>query len=213
MKFKVWNYQDLKGVWEISIKIDGVRCHNIDGVYKSRKDKILHNIPKTKQFEVAEIYCGSFKSTIENTRTFLTEKEILEDHIYPLHPVLDERLYITTVENPTMGYIMDLFDVYHNELGHEGLILKQGDIRLKVKNRETYDVVVTGTYPGKGKYTGLLGGFITNLGRVGSGLTDEQRKEYNTEDIIGQTIEVDCMEMTPDGKFRHPRFVRVREDK
>ncbi len=212
MKFKPWNKKDLKGEWEISIKIDGVRCHNIDGVYKSRADKPLHNVPSTKEFEIAEIFCGDFKTTIENTRTFLTEKTILDEHIYPLHPQIDIRLCVGTFDNPTKELIQELFKKYHS-LGYEGLILKQNEKRLKVKNSETFDVEVLGIFEGEGRLKGMLGGFITSMGNVGSGLNDVERFAYFTQNMIGEIIEVECMELTPDGKFRHPRFVRRREDK
>jgi len=211
MKFNLWNKEDLKGNWEISIKIDGVRCHNTPEGKLSRKGKPLYNIPDFSG-EVAEIYCGSFKETIIKTRTFTKEFTINKEDIYELHPNLDSRLFITTVTNPTKEFILELFDKYRSE-GHEGLILKQNDKRLKVKNEETYDVTVTGIFEGKGRNKGRLGGFTTELGNVGTGLTDEERVEYYSPTLIGQTIEVSCMEMTPDNKFRHPRFIRLREDK
>lgn len=211
MKFKNWNKEDLQGEWEFSIKIDGVRCHNINGQHLSRKNKPLHNIPKI-DFEIAEIFCGSFKKTIENTRTFTKEKTILEEHIYPLHPIIDNRLIIGTFNNPTKEFILNTFNKYRS-LGHEGLILKQSDIRLKVISEISYDVKITGILEGKGKYIGKLGKFVTEMGKVGTGLTDEEREKYWTPDIIGETIEVVCKELTPDGKFRQPRFKRIRWDK
>jgi DNA ligase-1 len=211
MKFKVWNKENLTGIWEVSLKIDGVRCHKIDGKHYSRKDKELYNIPDV-DFEIAEIFCGDFKTTIENTRTFKSSKTILPEHIYLLHPKLDKRLLIGNFENPTSENILDLFQKYH-QLGYEGLILKQDNTYLKVKNIETYDVVITDIFEGKGRLKGKLGGFVTTMGNVGTGLTDEERVLYFTKDIIGETIEVECMEITSDNKFRHPRFKRMRYDK
>lgn len=211
MKFKLWEETDLKGVWEISIKIDGVRCHKIDGQYISRKSKPLYNIPEV-DFEVAEIFCGSFKTTIENVRTFSKEKTILPEHIYTLSPEIDDRLLIGEYVNPSKEFIILLFNKYH-ALGYEGLILKQGKTRLKVKNKETFDVQILNIFEGKGRLIGKLGGFITEMGNVGTGLNDEERSLYFTKDIIGETLEVECMQLTPDGKFRHPRFVRIRYDK
>jgi len=51
--------------------------------------------------------------------------------------------------------------------------------------------------------------------RVGSGFSDEQRQQFwaNPNSIKGKIIEVQFHEETPDGSLRHPRFVRVREDK
>ena len=211
MKFKLWEEEDLEGMWEISIKIDGVRCHNTKEGKISRKGKNLYNIPDFDG-EIAEIFCGNFKTTIENTRTFTKEKTISKEEIFTLYPIIDKRLLIGIYNNPTKKQIKDLFKQYH-KLGHEGLILRQEDKRLKVKNKETFDVVITGIFEGRGRNKGRLGGFITDKGNVGTGLSDEDRVNYYTNDLIGTTIEVECMELTPDGKFRHPRFVRLREDK
>ncbi len=211
MKFKLWNKEDLEGIWEISIKIDGVRCHNINGEYVSRKNKPLYNIPKKLNFEIAEIFCGDFKSTIENTRTFKKEMIVLTEHVYQLSPKIDERLLLGEYKNPTKEQITEIFNNISKK--YEGLILKQGDILLKVKSEETVDVKIIDIFEGKGRNIGKLGGFITEFGKVGTGLTDKDRKEFYTKSIIGETIEVKCMEFTSDGKFRHPRFVRIRYDK
>lgn len=211
MKFKVWNKEDLIGQWEVYIKIDGVRCHNVNGDYISRNGKPLYNIPKLN-FKVAEIFCGNFKSTIENTRTFKKEMFIEDCEVFELLPNIDERLKIDSILNPTKEVIQSIFNKYHN-LGHEGLILFNGVKRLKVKNEETFDIKILDIFEGKGKNINKLGGFITEMGNVGTGLTDEDRTNYYNKDMIGQTIEVKCMEVTPDGKFRHPVFLRLREDK
>jgi DNA ligase-1 len=102
--------------------------------------------------------------------------------------------------------------------GDEGLVLQQGDVRLKVKPKQSYDVPVTGIIMGKGKHAGRMGAVITPMGKVGTGFSDEQRKEFAalygpTSGYPFPTIEVDAMGLTPAGKFRHPRFVRVRWDK
>ena len=48
----------------------------------------------------------------------------------------------------------------------------------------------------------------------GTGFTDKDRTTlWNTRDsLIGKIVEVEAMEMTVAGKFRHPRFIRIRED-
>ena len=43
--------------------------------------------------------------------------------------------------------------------------------------------------------------------------TDTIRQELADNLPIGKTIEVEVMELTPTGKFRHPRFMRLRPDK
>lgn len=211
MKFEVWNKEDLKGLWEIYLKIDGVRCHKTSKGTFSRNGKLLYNIPNLN-FEVAEIFCGSFKSTIENTRTFKKEMFIKNEEVFELLPNIDKRLKIDSILNPTKEVIQSIFNKYHN-LGHEGLILFNGTKRFKVKNEETFDIKILDIFEGKGKNINKLGGFITEMGNVGTGLTDKDRINYYSKNMIGQTIEVKCMEITADGKFRHPVFLRLREDK
>lgn len=211
MKFKVWNKTDLKGQWEIYLKIDGVRCHKTSEGFFSRNGKSLYNIPDL-DFEVAEIFCGSFKNTIENTRTFTKEMFIKDKEVFELLPNIDERLKIDSVLNPTKEYITSTFKKYH-ELGHEGLILFNGIKRLKVKNEETFDIKILDIFEGKGKNINKLGGFITEMGNVGTGFNDIERVEYYNKNLIGKIVEVKYMELTSDNKFRHPVFVRIREDK
>lgn len=51
--------------------------------------------------------------------------------------------------------------------------------------------------------------------RVGSGLSDVQRAIFfqDSTEIIGQTVEVACQEITPAGSMRHPRLKAIRRDK
>jgi len=90
---------------------------------------------------------------------------------------------------------------------------------MKLKPVESVDVKCIGIYGGKGKYKGQLGGiYIRFQGKqipVGSGFSDKQRRIFSElpDIIVGRTVEVLFMERTPSGSFRHPRFVRIREDK
>jgi len=53
------------------------------------------------------------------------------------------------------------------------------------------------------------------MGKVGVGFSDVERETWWTPVFRrpGIIIEVECMELTPAGRFRHPRFIRIREDK
>ncbi|MGV1754802.1 ATP-dependent DNA ligase [Agrobacterium sp. CG674] len=114
---------------------------------------------------------------------------------------------------------------------------------MKVKNEETKDLRVTGAYPGKPhtKYENALGGAnVDHEGvnvDVGGGWSDEEREDlwakYHRDmariaghdditpaeyhalgcEFLGRLIEVEYMEVTPDGSLRHPRFIRFRDDK
>ncbi len=97
--------------------------------------------------------------------------------------------------------------------GYEGLILRQDKRWLKVKPIDTFDVEILSLIEGKGKYKGKLGALVTSLGNVGTGFTDEEREDIWENKYIGNTVEVSYMHLTEDGKFRHPRFLRIRFDK
>lgn len=210
MKFSTWDGGDLSGRWEFSLKIDGVRVHIIEGRARSRADKPLHNLPDMPD-GVYEIFLGSWEASVSACRTHggpLIERK----HLYQLQPV-DERLVLGQYTDPLAGTIRrQLRLALANK--YEGLVLRSlvDDTLLKVKSRETHDVRVVGVQPGTGKHAGRMGALLTEMGKVGTGFTDAQREAF-TDIPHGTVIEVECMSLTPAGKFRHPRFVRVREDK
>ena len=207
MKFKTYKGETLHNV-EVSYKIDGVRAEKVGDAIVSRSGKPLYNI--SMSCSCAEIYVQNWETTVSRVRT-IHGTPVEEEYVYSLTP-LDSRLFIGTYETLTKEDVDVLFSTARS-LGKEGLILNTGTVRYKVKGMETHDVVVTGLLPGQGKYTGKLGAFITDMGNVGTGLSDKQRLYFNTPDTIGKVIEVSCMELTKDGKFRHPRFIRERFDK
>lgn len=208
-----WDGNSLDGEWLCTIKIDGIRAQS-DGLHvTSRRGKPLFNLDHlASTFTDAEIFMGSFKETVHAIRTQGTVSEMPEPYnVYSLDP-LDKRLYICTLVNPIAAQITDLFKSVRRD-GHEGLVLRQGDKWVKVVDEVHYDVPIIGVIEGKGRNVGRLGAFITPMGKVGTGFTDEEREAYFAKHMIGETIEVACKELTSDGKFRHPRFVRDRWDK
>lgn len=118
--------------------------------------------------------------------------------------------------------------------GGEGVMLKnlgvaylQGERPrynwIKVKKNFTFDGIVIGAKEGKGKYAGTLGALIVGqyfdgelkeVATVG-GMTDEQRKEFWAKIKEGKrwVVEFEAQEKTKDLRYRHPRFVRNRNDK
>jgi len=123
----------------------------------------------------------------------------------------------------------ELYDFYVNcrGLGYEGAVIKPIDYKyrgtrsydwMKMKPKDTKDVIVIDVYEGKGKYKDQLGGVVVDFnGRnsVGGGFSDKEREMYwkNPELIVGKCIEVSYMELTDDGNFRHANFEGIREDK
>lgn len=105
----------------------------------------------------------------------------------------------------------------------EGWVLKNFNYAewWKLKEEETVDCVITGVKEGNGKYVGLIGSLVVSLeGRVianVSGMTDAERIELTDLDcddkLIGRVVEVKYQYVGNGGKLRHPRFVRMRDDK
>jgi hypothetical protein len=208
MNFTLWNNQDLQGTWEFSRKIDGVRVHHFDGESVSRSNKPLYNIPPLPN-GIYEAFDKNWETIVGAVRRHtgpLLDKSLF----YSLNPI-DPRLFVGNFVDPLASTIKAQFELAHAD-GHEGLVLKQGDKLYKVKNKETYDVKVTGIQPGTGRNLGRMGALLTEKGKVGTGFTDTMRVSLNTIEL-GTVIEVECMGLTPSGKFRHPRFIRVRYDK
>jgi hypothetical protein len=218
---RAWNGNRLAGDWLVTVKIDGVRAiwHDEQG-WLSRADKPLYNIPPWRQGRPrdCEVFVETFRDTIRAVRTrFVTSATpaILPEHVYGLHQ-LDPRLRWGTLTYPTPDDILAQLQ-HANDLGYEGLVLRQGNLWVKIKPEETHDVAITGYVEGRGKHIGRLGYVTTAKGDVGSGFTDSERELLWTEAksgrLVGQMIEVSCLQITPAGQFRHPFFVRMRPDK
>lgn len=216
-----WNGKALAGNWVLSLKLDGVRAIWQDELgWVSRANKPLHNLPRWRDGEPrdCEVFVNNFCDTIRATRTKCLKQDtpsVTREHLYGLAP-LDPRLHWGTLTNPTPADIRTMLS-RANELGHEGVVLRKGADWVKVKPIVTHDVLITGFTEGRGKHRGRLGFVTTPRGAVGAGFTDSEREalwaEANAGRLVGQVIEVTCMQLTKQGKFRHPVFIRMRPDK
>lgn len=213
IKPKPWDGRSLSGEWLVTRKLDGVRAIRAPSGYVSRRGKPLHNLGHLLDGgpDDAEVFLGSLSETVTAVRTVTREVTVHREHLYSLDPP-DPRLVLGVVTDPGADEIRAAL-AERNALGDEGLVLRRGDTWLKVKRRDNHDVVVTAVVEGTGKYVGMLGAFETAMGRVGTGFSDDDRVRFFTPDMVGETIEVSCMELTEDGKFRLPVFVRHRFDK
>ena len=117
---------------------------------------------------------------------------------------------------------------------YEGIMLKNKDALYvpskrpehnwyKIKRHMTDDVVIMGFTNGKGKFAGQVGSIIfgkyvnNELEEFGkcSGMTDEVREDMtlHKDKYIGRVMEIEAMEGTAKGKYRHPQFGKLRNDK
>lgn len=91
----------------------------------------------------------------------------------------------------------------------------------KIKASRDDDVVAVGYLEGTGDHQGLIGGLLigkynvtgefVDLGRVGSGLKDEECIPSNWE--FPCVIEIQYDQRFPTGKYQFPRFTKKHEDK
>lgn len=219
-----WDGKDLTGKWEINFKADGVRVFHSEEGWISRAGKDLYNIPAVDgphPTEGYEVYLNrtssskdNFTATIEAVRAKnKPERAVLPSDLYSLGNPVDSRLLCEFVNNPT-AELINLRMQKALAAGWEGLILRGPSGQwLKVKPKETYDVTVTEVVQGRGKHAGRMGALVTSRGKVGTGFSDADREFWFTGDKVGTIIEVECLHLTNDGKFRHPRFVQIRTDK
>ena len=126
--------------------------------------------------------------------------------------------------------------VHYREMiadGQEGTIVKDKSVgwsntrsKLTVKFKEIRDIDlrVTAWNEGTGKNKGLLGALTaeTEDGKIrvniGTGFSDEQRKTFTEEYVIGKIVEIEYNQrITSEGRDYDslflPRFIELREDK
>jgi hypothetical protein len=205
-EMKSYNWKPLKDEWLATIKLDGVQVVIKDGVASSRAGKPLYNVPKL--FDgTYECFIDDWNTTVSRLRT--KDGELIPvEKFFQLEPILERGLWLRMVSTP-----QEVRKTFNETVanGFEGLVLHGSNNQMmKVKPFKTSDLKVRNIVPGKGKHKGRMGALMTSKGKVGTGFTDIER-ELNWK--IGETIEVEFMGLTKEGKMRHPRFKRRRFDK
>jgi hypothetical protein len=107
----------------------------------------------------------------------------------------------------------------------EGYVFKNGNLLdwCKWKRELTIDCVVTGFVDGRGKNLGLTGAILCSVYHKGQlveianagGFTDRERIHISAdeESYLGRVAEITYQYVGSNGRLRHPRFKRWREDK
>lgn len=120
---------------------------------------------------------------------------------------------------------------YAAENDLEGIIVKDGTCEyqfgkrskgwVKKKNTTvTVDLTIAGFEQGEGSNAGVLGGVQLEtadgqyVGNVGTGFTDEERKDFwlHRDRYMGSTVEVTFEGLGTNDELRFPRFDRLRDD-
>lgn len=178
---------------------------------------------------------GKYPVTNEDRRLILEDK--MKEYLawcdaYEVTPK------IQLIPRQEVSSIEEAFDVFEGYVrdGFEGAILKDMDAHwadngkpsscVKMKRKDTADLLVVGVYEGEGKATGTLGGINLESSdgiikvNCGSGFSDQQRQDYyqNQNLILGKIVEVEYDSVTEDKNTLQkslflPIFKGVREDK
>lgn len=229
VKANTYTGQALKGLFQISWKIDGVRLLYRDGQIVTRNNKVPPGMEKSlterakatiREYGDCEVYTGSFFSTNGPLQQHDPEEgSITSKHVYPLFPMLDDRLIVGNYVDPTPEKIDYLLGLAVDR-GYEGLVIRASTNKrmYRVKPEHTADVRVTGYFEQLDKNKvpkGQLGGFDTNYGKV-TAFTEVDRQAFwvDPEPYVGRMIEVTFKERYYTGKFRYAvKFNRFRDDK
>lgn len=229
--------QKMKGTFDVSYKIDGVRILARDGQLVTRNDKVPPGlaiamtsgaIEEALYHGDVEVYAGSFFASNGPMQQHDPEPGCLtEDMVYPLASdgdtdYYDRRLHVGTVTNPTDDVVKCMLREAL-DLGYEGLILRGPNARgvdtwFRVKPHYTADVRITGYFEQLDKNKvpkGVLGGFDTNYGKV-TAFCDEDRHDLwvNPQQHVGKLMEVVYRELYDTGSFRYcVKFIHFRDDK
>lgn len=190
----------------------------------SRKDGIKHGL-KMLVFDYLEL--DEFKNNKSYT-LYLDRREKLNKLFtntftyFSLLPILyhgTDTTKITELLNKAIkageeGLMINLQDVYQ---------FKRTSSLLKVKKMNDLDLTVVGFEEGANRLAGTLGALLVeyknNIVKVGSGFSDELRKEIwlHQEEWLGRTVIVQYFEETKnqDGgiSLRFPVYIDYREDK
>jgi hypothetical protein len=141
-------------------------------------------------------------------------------------PYLPEDTFHLTPEATTPEEASQLWEgirTGQNPLSHEGVVIHPpSGVPIKSKLHEDADVWIRGVFPGEGKYQGTgAGGFEYSsepqgpvLGRVGTGLSDEVRRQMwqTPNDYVGRVAKIRAQEKLPSGAYRAPAFLSLHED-
>ena len=217
---------DLKGMWQVYKKIDGIRAiRKATGEVVSRNDKPLFNLDSLV-FDDAEIFLGNWNKSQSATQTRAPAR-ITQEDVYELTDgKVDARLYLGEKQDPKGSWHKAMMEKYV-ALGFEGIVIRKGTIWIKVVPMATIDLNIIGMKKGAGKNAGICGSIQTIFGSAGSfetqvingkELTDIELRTWlweNREKLIRdrQVMQFGFRELTKGFNLRFARLMHIRSDK
>ena len=172
------------------------------------------------------VFCGDVEDPLRYSERFDLMQRAFEKDVYGA---------LRLVETKSVNNLAEAKSHYHKmlERGEEGTILKdrsfgwkneRSKMTVKFKEIKDLDLRVVDWTEGSGRLTGFMGSLTAETEdkkirvNVGTGFSDEQRKLYTKENVVGKIIEIEYNQRTSsegrdtDSLFL-PRFIELREDK
>lgn len=131
----------------------------------------------------------------------------------------------TVVPNYPISMASELWSSFVEQHGFEGLVFRKSSdpvaaVVYRCKKIVTADLQALNFYEGQGKFKGTLGGINGRtegdvLVDVGGGFSDDERNSIweDPGKYLNKWFEIEARAQFTSGSFRHPNFIRWREDK
>jgi DNA ligase-1 len=232
-------FEDLLPTLDKSMVFDGeVMSSSFQNLMSqvSKKDKVANTDTYLALFDCLTL--EDFKNEKSNVSQ-IKRIELLDKLIVDSANVYKVPYSIVNLDTEQGKLDFNTFNKNAIDSGYEGVMVKKADAPYECKRTKSWLKIkpfITVTLPiadceeGSGKNTGALGAFVAKgfdnsfegkeiKVNVGSGFTDEQRKEFweNRKNMIGMLIEIksDCLTLEEDSELyslRFPRFLGFRSD-
>lgn len=198
----------------------GVGIANSDKENKQELKLVIFDMLNQKEFELGKSVYNykRRKEQLKDLRDLIANKKFSNIEVVPMF-----------YEGTDQSKIWEYLD-YAEQNDMEGIMInldtpyecKRTKNLIKVKKFYTLDLKIINAIEGDGRLKGTLGALVVdykgNTVNVGSGFSDEQRKEFwkNKNNIIGRVIEVKYKEITKNKdtgleSLQFPVFVSLRE--
>lgn len=241
-KSKKWDAEKYERPKYAHLKLDGHFTRVVDGKFFSSQDTELavpEHIRRGTEDQHGAIWLGELwvpgkpasfvKSALKDSPGELQITYFAVENFDEGHRLEALRRYFEDLKLDFAEFLVDQSYTDESLLelaktrGAEGWMLKNGNMLdwYKLKATETVDCVVTGHEEGKRQHLGLVGSLIgsvydgtrlVEIARVG-GFDMETREAISDKVPMGAVMEVAYQYVGSQGRLRHPRFIRFRDDK